>query len=243
MELNEGIILKSVKYGETSKILYLYTKEGNKTFLLKAASKYTSKNFSLGSDITKIGYSFVKGNGFDIITTGKVIDGYNHIKSDQKRLFSTLEVIEIASHLSIHIDDSLTFYSFLSNVLEKINNSNYFEMYKRIFKLKTLYLLGVGPVFSYCIKCNTKNEKLFFDLFNGGTYCVKHKNNQIKTFPDNVIAFLKYLYLTKIDCFEEKQFDMVDDDILTQIDEFISLYYQHFLGFTSKVITTITNKY
>ena len=76
MELTEGIILKTIKYQENSKLCYIITKDGLETALVRASLDYKSKNFSYSQELTKINFAISKSkkNSFDIMTTGALVD-------------------------------------------------------------------------------------------------------------------------------------------------------------------------
>ena len=82
MELKEGIVIKSTKYLENSKLINILTKEGLKTYLVKGGMKLTHKASSYTQDVSLIQFDYSSGKGFDILTSGKVIDSYLNIKID-----------------------------------------------------------------------------------------------------------------------------------------------------------------
>ena len=95
MIINEGIVIKSNKYLENSKIINVLSSEGLKSFLVKGGMKLTNKATSYTQDISLIEFDFSKGKGFDILTTGKVLNSYVNIKSDFSRLEYVYLVFEL----------------------------------------------------------------------------------------------------------------------------------------------------
>ena len=89
MELREGIILKTIKYQENSKIAYIITKDGLVTALIRASLEYKSKNFAYSQELTKIEFDISKSkrNSFDILTSGRLVESYLNIKKDYNTLF------------------------------------------------------------------------------------------------------------------------------------------------------------
>lgn len=235
MELTEGIILKSIKYQENSRIISVITKDGMESLLVRGSSNLKSKNFTLSNELTKIAFSKTKGKGFDIVTTGKVVDNYSNTKQEFPRLYNALEIIEVAYVLSDHIDNFELFYDFLDQILKKVNESEYFDIFTFIFKLKTLYLLGVGPIFNYCVKCHKKEENMKFDFYSGGTVCKDDDQIATSLFTQDAINEIKFLYLTKLEFLSEEVMNKIPRKDDQEIKKFINLYYNHYLGFTSKV--------
>ena len=84
MELIEGIVINSNKYRESSKIIYILTKNEFKSLLVKSSLNYNSKNFAYSQDLTKIGFdcTLSNKNTFDILKTGTIINTYKNIKNN-----------------------------------------------------------------------------------------------------------------------------------------------------------------
>ena len=74
MELIEGIILKTIKYQENSKLCYIITKDGLLSLMVRASLDFHSKNFSYSQELTKVDFAITKSkkNSFDIMTSGIV---------------------------------------------------------------------------------------------------------------------------------------------------------------------------
>ncbi|MDD2493070.1 MAG: DNA repair protein RecO [Bacilli bacterium] len=235
MQLAEGIVIKANKYQENSKVLTIVSPQGTYTCLARAASKLKSKNYSYSQTLTKIGFQISKSkrNSFDILTTGTVINNYHQIKENYAKLASTLIIFDLTYHLSVHIDDFFTLYNFLDVTLERLESTNYYKYYEIIFRLKLLFLLGVGPTFSKCVNCGKKEQFMFFDFYGGGMKCKECTGDEKKIYRGDFLQTIQTLYNTKI--------ENIDDNLLAQlpnhlgfINEFLDAYYEHFLGFVSK---------
>ena len=238
MELKEGIVIKSTKYLENSKLINILTKEGLKTYLVKGGMKLTHKASSYTQDVSLIQFDYSSGKGFDILTSGKVIDSYLNIKSDFKRLEYVYLIFELISELSNHVNDNNTLYNFTVYILEKINNSKYYNYYYLVYSLKLLYLLGVGPEFAKCVRCGTKENIIGFDFNSSGNVCSNCINHSELLYSSETVKYLKVLYLTKLDCFNDEYLSRLfeENDKYKDIYTFISRYYSTYLGFKSKAI-------
>lgn len=235
MELKEGIVVKTTRYLENSKIIYIVSTDGMRSCLARASSKLKSKNYSYTQLFTKIKYDIApsKRNSFDILTSGEVIDNYLDIKSDFDKLSCMMYILEICYNLSEHIDSFETFYAFLNQIIEKISLSKYYKYYLIIFRLKLLYLLGIGPTFSKCINCGSKENLEYFDFYNGGMKC-HDCTNQLgdKLYNGMMVDVMKFLYNMKIENLTD---DVIKDlpNYYEDISVFLDEYYQNFLGYHS----------
>lgn len=234
MELREGIIVKSQKYQENSKLITLVNSEGIETYLVRGASKLKSRNFSYSQELTKIGYDAHSSNtSFSILTQGKVLVNYSSIKTDFSKLNDALLIIESTNQLGMHLEDHSTFYQFLNDILQSLNDNHYNPYYLIIFRVKLLYLLGIGPMFSKCVECGRRDDLVGFDFLKGGMKCTNCDMHTADYYNQEVIEVLRFLYLTKMELLKIEILDGLPD-FTSEAGKFLDRYYEHFLGFQSR---------
>lgn len=233
MELEQGIVLKTIDYQENSKIIYLLTKKGIVSAVVRGAKNLKSHTYSYAQPLVKIEFELKKDR---YIGANKILDNYNNIKLDFDRLSSSLKIIEISYTLGEHITDSELFYSFTDEILQLINTKNDdYKIYELIFKIKTLYLLGVAPVFSKCVSCGKTENLIGFSFNNGGMKCSDCVKSDDFIYPKETVLEIMTIYLIKLD----KLILLINDKQLeydyNKISRFLELYYEQYLGFVSKV--------
>ena len=232
MELEQGIVLKTIDYQENSKIIYLLTNNGIKSAVVRGAKNLKSHTYSYAQPLVKIEFELKKDR---YIGANKIINNYNNVKLDFEKLTHCLKIIEICYTLGEHITDSKLFYSFTSEILDLINSNNIYDIYELIFKIKTLYLLGVAPVFSKCVSCDTKENLIGFSFNNGGMKCSNCIKQDDFIYPKETILEIKTIYLKKLN----ELIILINENKLKynydKISRFLELYYEQYLGFISKV--------
>jgi DNA repair protein RecO len=203
-----------------------------------------SHNFSYSGELTKIEFAFQKKreDSFPILTHGKAVDMYSSIRADYSKLSDAVIIMEAVSQLGDHIEDYATFYSFLEQILDSLNQNPYHGYYLTVFRIKLLYLLGVGPVFSKCINCGSREQLVGFDFSSGGMKCRNCSDHSL--YQSDAISILQFLYLTKL--------PYLTHDVLSALPEycsetsrFLDRYYEQYLGYKSraeKVIHTMQSK-
>lgn len=229
MNLKEGIVVKAINYQDNTKIIYLITEEGKQSLIVKGATNYKSHTFSYAQELTKIAYDTKKM----FLSSGKVISSYVTIKSDQAKLLSALQIIEISYELIDHINDYHVFYHFIDDILNLLNEGYHHEIVELIFRVKTLFLLGVAPIFNKCVECEAKENLVGFSFYDGGMKCQKHFQVNDYLYPSNVIQPLRLLYLSKLEVLQS-QINQLEINY-KEIDLFLNRYYEHYLGFVSRV--------
>ncbi len=233
MELEQGIVLKTIDYQENSKIIYILTNDGIKSAIVRGAKNIKSHTYSYAQPLVKIEFEIKKDR---YIGANKIVNNYNNIKLNFDKLSSCLKIIEICYTLGEHITDSKLFYQFTCDIFDIINNvKNYHQIYELIFKIKILYLLGVAPVFTKCVTCG-KSEHLVGFAFNyGGMKCSNCMQIDEFIYPNDTIKQIRDIYLIKL----EKLNLLIENDGFSycydKISRFLDLYYEQYLGFVSKV--------
>ena len=232
MELEQGVVLKTIDYQENSKIIYLLTNQGIKSAVVRGAKNLKSHTYSYAQPLVKIEFEIKKDR---YIGANKILDNYNNIKLDYNKITYALRIIEICYTLGEHITDSKLFYSFTTEILDLINNNEVYDIYELIFKIKTLYLLGVAPVFTKCVSCSSKENLIGFSFNNGGMKCSDCVKQDDFIYPKETVLEIKTIYLRKLN----ELILLIKDNKLKynydKISRFLELYYEQYLGFVSKV--------
>ena len=234
MELTEGIILKTIKYQENSKLCYILTRDGLVTALVRASLDYHSKNFSYSQELTKVEFAISKSkkNSFDIMTSGQAVDSYLNLKKDYNTLFNISKLLDLTYKSSTYVSNFDNLFSLVNFTLDSINDNKLINkenacFYELIFKLKLLYLLGVGPTFNGCTSCK-KKETVAFSVSHGGMVCKDCMT--IDSFESDYLQIMKVLYLGKLD---KLTTSLIDDLPLASyefINNIISNYYDKYLS-------------
>ena len=228
MELQEGIIVKTINYKESSKIIYIITSGGLDSIEVKGANKLNGHSHIYANLLSKIAYNSSK----HFFKSGKVLNNYVNIKTNISKLNSALQILELAYSLIEHITDFTIFYNFLDEILDLIDTKDNYEYYESIFFIKTLYLLGIAPSLNACVKCGKRENLLGFVFNMGGMICTDCYDQSYVLYESgtNTINNIRYLYYTKLDVLKENEKEMNFSDIR----RFYQRYYFEYLGYESK---------
>lgn len=222
MEKITGIVLKSIDYKDSSKIVYLYTNEGKKEVIIRGAKKIKSPFRSFFLTYNIISY-YPSNSKLPTLIDGDVIKTFPNILSDYKRNYYASLVLEVINNLSL---ENERLFSFLVSTLELINSDDY-KLYTLVFLVKYLYLLGIQPQF----KCLCKNNGRIkgFNLLNGHAVCEKCSDELDLNLEE--IILLKNIYTLDINN-DKIEYDV---NILDRLYEFIFKYYNYHANYLFKV--------
>lgn len=190
IETTEAIVLKSLKYGDTSKIVTLYTKSfGKTTVIAKGARTKKSKFGSALEPMSYITAVFYKKESRDIqlLSQADLIEVHRSLNNDEKKLAVGLCIIEFL-HASIHDQEQHEeIFDLTKNSLSELNASKKSELNFLIWYLVHLISMhGFEFDFSRCVNCHKnlltefKNDSaLRFNIDKGTLLCPRCADHRI----------------------------------------------------------------
>ena len=223
----DGVILSVTPYGETSKIINVYTKDyGIIGIMCKGAMGIKSKLRSLTQKLTygKFNIYYKK----DKLSTLVSVDIINPLKKTKEDIV----LIIYASYMSD------LFYQ----VLKQTNNKEIYDDYinsllkleeglnpiviTNILEVKLLDYLGVGLNLTSCIMCGDKKEIVTLSSEKGGLIC-KNCYRGERLIPISVVKIINMYYLVDIKSVNKLS---IKEDIINEINRFLTSYYDDYTG-------------
>lgn len=221
----EGIIIRSVDYSDSSKILTVYTSEGNISVMAKGVRKIKSDYRNLAQILTKIRF-LRTDKPLTILNDATLISSYKSIKDDLIKYAYASAWTELYLQLIDEHSPHDKTYRLLNEYLSHLANhqADYVSL---VFELKLLHYIGFAPHFSSCIHCASEKNISGFNLESGGVVCHKCKSQPTLDLRQT---------LTLMTCFffnsQEQHFtDLPMEDLLT-LRRFVDRFYMHHVGFT-----------
>lgn len=224
----KGLIIKRMDYKESSKIIFVYTDSGKKSFLVQGANKLSSPFLSSTEVLTHVKI-ISQGKDLETVRDIEVLEAYAPIKQDLEKYTYTLHMLEILYHVADAAIDHSKLFLFLGKLLPLICSEVDYIPYVYMFETKLLYLLGIQPEFRHCVACSKTND-LVFSVSEGG-FCCKDHFPAGKTYSMPLIKDWAGLYY--YDLSQSKPIHIAPQ-ILRQIRQLLDEYYQFHLNFETK---------
>jgi DNA repair protein RecO (recombination protein O) len=148
---NEAIVIKGMKYNETSKIISLFTEEyGKVNFLAKGVRNSKSNQCGVFEEMNHIRIIFNNktNRNLQVINKSENIITFSNIKSNLEKLEYAYRILEIMNNLTIDFDSGIKLFGLLKDVLYFLDSDS-FESYNiyLFFQLNFAELSGVGLIF------------------------------------------------------------------------------------------------
>lgn len=226
----KGIVVKSMPFKESSKILNIFTKEygiigvvskGCKS--IKSTNRVISENFTYAT--FNISY---KENGLSTLINGDVINYLINVKSDIVKFSYFSYLISFVTEVYKQ-NNAKNLFDLLVNGLLKIENGLNYKVIKNIVEIKCLDYIGIGINVDSCTICNS-NKVITFSHERGGLVCDGCKKNEI-IYDVKVIKMLrlyKYVDISKVSNID------ISLDVINQINDILDNYINDYSGINIK---------
>lgn len=173
----EGIVVRSTDYGESHKIIVVYTKEGGKISLMaRGARKLKSRLAALSQLLTYAEYTYYRGQSGQMgtLNQGEIIDSHRELFADLQKTAYASYLAEMADRLTEENDGSSYVFSQLAAGIGAIAQGKDGQIIAHAFELLMLSVAGYTPIVDACVSCGSEqlgDEPYSFRIDLGGAVC------------------------------------------------------------------------
>lgn len=223
----EGFILSETPYGETSKIINVFTKEhGVIGIICKGAKSLKSKNRVATMKLSYAKFNiYYKKDKLSALVSADIIDPLKKIKEDIILVSFLSYISELTSQVIKQSNDEEIYDTFISIVL-KLNEGLDPIVLTNILEIKYLEYLGVLFNLDSCVLCGSKTNIATIDGDKGGYICLNCLTNEVVV-DSKVIKMLRMYYYVNIGSIKEIS---VEEKVRDTINEFLDVYYDRYTG-------------
>ncbi len=223
----EGIIVNETPYGDTSKIIQLYTFEyGIIGIMCKGVMSMKSRlraltiKFTYGSF-----YIYYKEDKLSILKDVDVLNDFKTIKSDIVLISYLNYLTELTTQVFKQSGEAILYKLYLAGI-KKMNASMNPLVITNILELKYLPFLGVGLELDSCILCGNTKNIVTLDADEGGYVCKNCYTNQVLV-SSKTVKMIRMYYYVAIDSITDLK---ISEEIVKEINFFINRYYERYTG-------------
>ena len=222
-----GLIFSETPYGETSKIINVFTKEhGLIGVMCKGAKQLKSKNRATTLRFTYAKFNiYYKKDKLSTFSSADIINPLKNIKSDIILISYLSYLTELTTQVIKQSSNNIIYNDFINTVLKMEEGLDPLIL-TNILELKFLDFLGVGINLDSCIECGNKTNIVTISADKGGFLCTNCLTNE-KIVNKKVIKLLRLYYYVNISSI--KKLD-IDQDIKQEINTFLDSYYDRYTG-------------
>ncbi len=222
----KGIVIKTLNYRETSKIVEILTESNGIVSLIAKGVRNQPKLIGTLEPLNIVYISFYqkKSNDLHLLSKVETLSSYHPIIRSPERLFCGLTILEFIKQTQVIENPNkylfdLTISSI--NLLKSKNLNPYILL--TYFIIMLIFDLGINIIDKIAILSNKQFQYLFFDD-NEGEFKPDIKTSKLQMLDKKTIDFL--LKISKSDINELENFQTLPIDI----KEFI-FFVEHYLSF------------
>ena len=170
----EAVVIKQRKFGESDRVLIIYTPDfGKLEALAKGACRPGSK---LGGNVEPLTHgimSLARGRNLDIVTQSQTIDSFPGVKADLLRMAACLYVLDLVDSFTVEGNSNPSVFQLLLAVLHQLDSSATIGVALHYFEMQLCCRLGYRPELRRCVACNVPLRPVmnFFSPGRGGVLC------------------------------------------------------------------------
>ncbi|MBO5376417.1 MAG: DNA repair protein RecO [Bacilli bacterium] len=231
----EGIIIGETLFGESSKILKVFTKEYGIISVMSRGCRKPKSTFHEASN--KLIYANFdikyKDNGISTLIGVSIIKIFKNIIMDYRDFIKKVCAFSLVDLTSQVIDQKRMrkeeisdIYDIFISAINKIDERFNSNILMNIVRLKYLEYLGVRPSIDCCSNCGSNQNIVTITASSYGYVCRNCYTNE-KMVRSSVIKLIRMLFYVEIDKIKKLEIDEVD---LKEIEEFIDEYYEEHTG-------------
>lgn len=173
-----AVILNSLDYGESDRILTFYTKEHGKIKGIAKGARRSKKRFVGNLEpMSQIKLIFFHTEKSELmrVEDANLIEGFQSLRMDIDRLSQACYLLELTSEMTREGQTQPAIYDLLAGFLKLLDNGGDMGALVRFFEIRLLASLGYMPHLSGCVVCKGALEGLDrkFSSEKGGAVCRK----------------------------------------------------------------------
>lgn len=168
----QGIVLRSMDYGEGNKIIGLYTRElGKVSVMARGAKKVRSRLGAVTQLFTYGDFVFYKSGQMGTLNSGEIIEPFNKLREDLYMSAYASYLVELVDRMASDEDASAFLFEQLKAGLEAIQQGKDLAVIAHLFEMKMLAMAGYAPELEVCVSCGNVPSEASFSAMLGGMLC------------------------------------------------------------------------
>ena len=172
LEKLEGIVIRTRDYGESHKVVILFTREyGKFAVMARGAKKPKSRLAAVTQPFTSGQYLCYTGSGMATLSQGDILKSRHLLRSDLILASYAAYWTEFLDKLKEEKEPDPPIHIWLETVLNMLEEGADPEILSRIFELKVLESTGYRPRLEGCVHCGSANLPVKFSIRQGGFLC------------------------------------------------------------------------
>lgn len=235
LEKLEGIVIRTGNYGETHKIVTLFTKEKGKIAVMaRGAKKPKSRMTSITQPFVQASYLVQMGSNMGTLHQGEVVQSFRAIREDIEKAAYASYMAELTDKLIEQNEPDPFLYEQFLLTLEWMGEGKDLDILLYMYELKMYKKGGFAPQLMQCVNCGQQQNPPFsFSIIEGGVLCKRcsHIDPESVTLSEKLHKILQmclHVDIQRVGNISVKQ------ETKEQVRNILDLYYERYGGYFLK---------
>jgi len=230
----EGIVIRSTDYGETNKIITIFTREWGKVGVMARGAKKPSSRLSSITQLFTHGFFLVQqGRGLGGLQQGEIISSLRSIGEDIFLTAYASYIVELTDKCTEDKKPNPFHFELLYQTLNYLNEGYDPDILMNIYEMKMLPVLGLSPTLNQCSICGRTDGHFSFSIREGGFLChqCRDKDPYHIRISAATVKLLRLFYFFDLSRLGQIS---VSDETKSELKKVITAYYEEYSGLRLK---------
>ncbi len=227
----EAIILRHTDWGETDRLLVLYTREkGKLRAIAKGVRRIHSRKAGHIEPFTRSALQLAVGRDFWLVTQAETIVFYPSLAEDLLRTGYAAYMVELIDRFTMEEGQNAALYSLFAETLQRIAEEPDPFVAVRYGEIRMLEQFGFRPELFQCVKCGAEitAQDQFFSAELGGALCPPCGMLVKDSRPVSLQA-LKFLRHLQRSSYTTAKKAIIPPQVRTEMETLMQYYITHIL--------------
>ncbi|PZD94041.1 DNA repair protein RecO [Paenibacillus sambharensis] len=168
----EGIIIRSMDYGEGNKIVTLLTNTNGKVgVLIRGAKKLKSRYGSLSQLFTHGEFAFFRTSGLGTLSSGEIITSHHRLREELDLMAHASYAAELTDRALQDEEAGSFLFEQLKACFQALEDGKDPAVTIHLYEMKILQAAGYAPVLHACASCGREEGPFVLSPRLGGLLC------------------------------------------------------------------------
>ncbi|GAE24714.1 DNA recombination and repair protein RecO [Halalkalibacter wakoensis JCM 9140] len=226
----EGIVIRTTDYGESNKIVTLFTRELGKVGVMARGAKKPKNRLAAASQLFIYGtFVFQQSKGLGTLNQADIMDSFREVRGDLFRASYATYIVELTDKLTEERNRNPYHFELLHQTIHYLNEGIDPDVLLRIYEMKMLAVAGIKPELDQCVSCQSTEVPAKFSIRHAGFLCKRCASKDERAFilSDHSARLLRLFFYIDLHRLGQISLKKETKDELKQI---ISAYYEEYSG-------------
>lgn len=168
----QGIVIRSMDYGEGNKIITLFTREQGKLSVVARGAKKVKSRYGSSAQLFTYGdYLFFKSGQLGTLNHAEIIEAFHKIREDLHKAAHASYLAELTDKMMGDQEGQPFLFEQLKASLQAIQEDKDLHIIVHLYEMKMLMHAGYTPELEQCVVCREKSEPAAISIGMGGVLC------------------------------------------------------------------------